>query len=359
MTTPITGAISLADVRTELGLSGAISFGTTLVRQLSNQLSGAVALGSARAAKYLNSTVTNQNVFSNFFGSPATATSYKVLIGTSGVIGATSGNNALVIGQFPTGSTITINNYGQIAGFGGAGGSTGVGSSGGDAIYASYANQTVTINNQTGAFIRAGGGGGGRGGTGGTGGTGGQGYYVAYNYYFYAGTYWNATLNHGYYNCNYVVNPPYVAGAYVYTDSCGYAIHQIGVPYNVITSGGAGGGGGAGGAGGRGQGYDGANAGGSTGAGGSAGAFGGTNAGRGGTGGAGGTGGTGGGYGTAGNTGGTGNTGATGASGNYSGGAGGAVGAGGSAGGAAGRYLVKGANSVTLNNSGTLAGGLA
>ena len=34
-------------------------------------------------------------------------------------------------------------------------------------------------------------------------------------------------------------------------------------------------------------------------------------------------------------------------------------GAGGNAAGSAGRYLVKGINSVTLNNSGTIAGGLA
>ena len=371
MATPITGAISMSDVRTTLGSSGAISFNDTLVRQLLNNITGSVDLNAGHACSYINTTVTNQNIFTQAFGSPSAVASYKVLIGSSGIVNATAGNTSITIGQFPTGSTITINNFGQINGYGGAGGSAGVGSSGGDAIYASYANQTVVINNQTGAFIRAGGGGGGRGGTGGTGGTGGQGYYAAYNYRYDGSNNWvyNGSYTRAIWNGAEVVRRGdgapgpfngYIRGSAVsynpkdYTTSC-----YIGQAYNVYTSGGSGGGGGAGGAGGRGYGADGANASGSAGSTGSGGSAGGTNAGTGGSGGTGGTGGTGGVYGTAGSTGNTGATGNAGASGNYTGGAAGAGGATGSGGGAAGRYLVKGANSVTINNSGTVAGGLA
>ena len=363
MTTPITGAISASQVQSELGLTGAISFGASLVRQLSNQTTGLVSIGNARAAKYVNSTITNQNAFVNFFSSPAIATAFKILIGTSGVIGATTGNTALVIGQFPTGSSITLNNYGQIGGYGGAGG-TPTGGVGGDAIYASYANQTVVINNQAGAFIRGGGGGGGKGGNGGTGGTGGGGSYSSVSSLGASsqlGTSCNKSCEYQFGSGAYCSS---AGGCYQYSDGS-YLFSRCQAPLTcqrnvtVNTNGGAGGGGGAGGNGGRGQGYDGANAGGSTGSGGSAGSAGGINAGAGGTGGTGGIGGTGGTWGNAGAGGATGNTGATGANGNRTAGLAGSAGAGGSGGGSAGRYLVKGANSVTLNNSGTIAGGLA
>lgn len=355
MTTPITGTISLSDVRSELGASGAISFGDTLVRRLSNQMSGTVSLGNTRAAKYLNSTVTNQNALTNFFSSSSTVTSYKVLIGTSGVIGATSGNTALTIGQFASGSTIVVNNYGSINAYGGVGGTAGVGGAGGDAIYASYPNQTVTINNQSGAVIRGGGGGGGKGGTGGAG--------TAISYVYNGSNKWqiqSLTCNYfpnssrriyAYWNGSLVINQNHCSeGITMSNPYGGYYIGAYQTCYAVTDCGGDPGGdsqseyaiggstatsGGAGGAGGRGQGYDGANAGGS------AGSAGGTNAGAGGTGGAGGL------YGAAGSTG------STGASGNAG------AGSAGSTGGASGRYLVKGANSVTLNNSGTVAGGLA
>jgi hypothetical protein len=355
MATPITGAISLSQVNTELGLSSTatISFNDTLYRQLTNQLSGTADLSNARAAASVNSTVTNLNVYSTLFSSSGVSTAYKVLVRSGVTVGATSGNNALVIGQFPSGSSIVINNYGGIDAHGGAGGSGGAGSPGGDAIFANYSNQTVTINNQSGAAIRGGGGGGGRGGQGGPGS---NLVYQPYN----SSNRWEQTSgapnpgNFGrkvraYFNGALVYNQDFCpngtglgnpTGGYYRGSYQGYrtvgdcgdgedpeSFYVIGA--NQSTTGGAGG------AGGRGQGYDGGAANGS------AGAAGGTNAGTGGTGG------TGGSYG---NSGATGNTGA-------SGNAGG--GSAGSGGGASGRYLVRGASSVTLNNSGTVAGGLA
>lgn len=378
MATPITGAISLSNIRSELGLSGALNFGNVNVRQMLNQTSGAVAISSGRACASINSSTTNVNVFSGLFGSPGTSTTYKVYIRYGIDVGASYGNTALVVGQFASGSSIQINNYGGIAGYGGPGGSYyNPGSSGGDAIYASYPSQTVTINNFTGALIYGGGGGGGAGGRGGDGGAGGGGVYTAYNYqYTYpANNYrwtWHPGSNTstGYWAGSTVFNVageitsygPYVRGSLQFTWTDGkttFYEYQIGQAYSVYTSGGSGGAGGIGGSGGRGQGYDGGNAGGSAGNAGTGGGAGGTNAGSGGSGGTGGNGGTGGTYGLAGNSGGNGTSGASGASGNNGSGASGSGGAAGASGGAAGRYLVKGGNSVTLNNSGTVLGGLA
>jgi len=407
MTTPITGAISLADIRTELGLSGAISLGDTKVKNLLNQNTD---LNSGHAAKYIGSSTTNVNLFSTM-GSPGTATTYKAYIDSGVTIGGTSGSTALTVGQFPSGSSVIINNYGSIQGSGGA-----AGSAGGDAINANYANQSVTINNQSGATIYGGGGGGGSGGLGGSGGSGGAGgggYYVAVRY-TYVNTCCSSTLWVDIYNfcccyggfyyasvgiiCNNTVFSVFTsydypngrptfgpAGTFAPSPYAGYYrgslytsynphLYSIGTGYNVYTSGGSGGSGGAGGnggSGGQGQGYGQSNTGGAGGSGGSpggGGSGGGTNAGAGGSGGYGGSGGTGGAGGTwgnagsAGSTGNSGATGNTGASGNNGGGAGGSAGSGGGAGasgGAAGRYLVKGSNSVTLNNSGTVLGGLA
>lgn len=329
----------------------------------------------------ITTTVNNYNLFTAA-GSPTQPVTVILNINSGASINATSGNTALTIGQFPTGSIIQINNSGSILGYGGVGGTAGAGSSGGDAIYANYANQTVTINNLTGGLIYGGGGGGGKGGAGGTGGTGGQGRYSAYNYQGEHGAgndyFWDGS-GRSYAKWNYaeVVNLPYetagpvgsyVRGSPTYVYVSGFIKgvgntytqrYQIGQAYFIYTSGGTGGGGGAAGSGGRGQGADGANASGSTGSAGAGGSAGGTNAGSGGSGGTGGTGGAGGLYGVAGSSGNTGATGNTGASGNYAGGAAGAGGVTGSSGGTAGRYLVKGANSVTINNSGTVAGGLA
>jgi hypothetical protein len=270
----------------------------------------------------INSTVTNYNIFTSA-GSPTGAREVILNITSSGVVGGV-GSTALTVGQFPTGSTITINNSGSILGFGGAAGTTTTGGNGGDGIKADYPNQTVIINNLSGAFIRGGGGGGGKGGTGGGG---------SYSSTVITGSASACSPNGCSASCNetgpggscvgscttcFVTK----SGPYVVCTQCGY--YQT-----VNTNGGAGGNGGVG------QGYS------QTNTNGSAGAAGGTNAGTGGTGGNGAV------YGA------NGTTGSTGANGNRT------NGVAGSAGGTAGRYLVKGANSVTLNNSGTVAGGLA
>lgn len=286
----------------------------------------------------ITANTTNVNLLSLYttlFGAPASPVVIRLTI-NSGVTVGGSGAVALTIGQFPAGTAITIDNYGSIQGYGGA-----AGAAGGDAIYANYANQTVVINNKAGGTIYGGGGGGGRGGTGGTGG---GGYYVAYSYLGSAK--WA-------YSCLNSCQARYSNSAVCLGDCSTkaadegaplYVCNACYNPYNAYTSGGAGG---AGGYGGVGQGYGQANAVGSGGAGGGAP---GTNAGWGGTGGTGGAGGTWGTAGAAGNTGGTGGNGNNGA---------GAAGGAGTAGGAAGRYLVKGANMVTFNNLGTIAGGLA
>lgn len=284
-------------------------------------------LGSAGGVSLIiSASTTNVNLLSTYtteFGIPTSAVNLTVEVKSGVTIGATSGNTALTLGQFPSGSTITINNSGSIQGYGAAI-TGGVGAAGGDAINANYANQTVAINNLSGATVYAGGGSGGKGGTGGSGSVSG---------YTFAGTpapnqSWGGTGNT---NCNNTCNA-YWAGSTCYGTCTGIATvtcTACGYYTTSYPSGGIGGNGG------QGQGYGQANSMGS------GGAAGGTNAGTGGTGGTGGTWGTGG------------NTGATGASGNYT------AGTVGSGGGASGRYLVKGANSVTFNNLGGIAGALA
>ncbi len=98
----------------------------------------------------LSATTTNYNLFTAA-GSPTEAKNVILNINSGVTVGGTGSSTALTVGQFPTGSTITINNSGNIDGFGGAAGTSGVGGNGGDAINANYANQTVVINNNSGA----------------------------------------------------------------------------------------------------------------------------------------------------------------------------------------------------------------
>lgn len=342
--TPITGSISLGNVRSELGASGPISLGSSNVRTLSGQATGAVSLGAARACAWIATNQENLNLFEKA-ASPATVANYRFVIASGVTVGGTAGS-ALLIGSFPPASNVTLDNYGSVLGMGGAGSSY-YGNNGGTAIAANYANISMIVNNY--GTVYGGGGQGGRGGTGGTGGTGGQGVYYTQNIQYNGGSfrweysectnltrgYWNGTLvyqasgnqtqGNGYYRGNYQGSSVCWAGdkgtpaQYIY-------YYQIWVYVANYTSGGAGGAGGQGGVGGRGQGYDGINTVGSTGSGGSPGSAGGTNAGSGGYGGTGGSGGTGGTYGNNGNTGGTGNAGATGNAGNYTGGSAGAAG---------------------------------
>ena len=333
-----------------------------------------------------SSTATNQN-YATIFGSNWTSSVPKRIVINSGVtIGATSGNHAMNIPSGMSG-TLVIDNNGNVQGHGGSSN----GGTGGNAIYCG--STAVTINNNSGATIKSGGGGGGQGGTGGTGGnggaggTGGQGTYTSY-----LGT---SHCNLGYGNRSYywgACQAKYgnISGYSQYNWACGFTyccdILTTDCYQYVYTNGGAGGAGGssggaggAGGAGGVGQGYNQSNASGSSGSSGSgggsgsSGSGGGTNAGSGGsggsrgTGGAGGAGGAGGSFGNAGaggasgNAGAGGNSGGGGNNGNHtngssgSSGSNGSSGSGGGSGGAAGYYIYNRA-SITLNNSGTVAG---
>jgi hypothetical protein len=340
MALPSSGAISLSQVNTELGVASTAtrSLNDSTTRTLFGVASGAISMSNGYGKSAVDvitvSSSTNANVLSLYtaqYGAPSGAKNVVVNIGSGVTVGATAGNTALTVGQFPTGSTITINNSGNIHGYGGAAGTSTTGGAGGDAINANYANQTVVINNQATGTIRGGGGGGGKGGTGGQG---------SYTYNSAGAAFTQYSPEAGYVaiksaNCanSYMcIDFGYCYPVYdsfdVIEQTNLYTCHQT-VVNTAYTSGGAGGNGGVG------QGYNQSNAAGS------GGAAGGTNAGTGGTGG------TGAAWGTAGATG------NTGASGNYT------AGSAGSAGGAAGRYLVKGANSVTLNNSGTVSGSLA
>ena len=337
MSLSITGPISASQINTELGRSSTAQFswGDATFRKLTNLLGSTATIDadSGRGSSYIGTTTTNVTLTTKY-GTPPQSGVYKFLI-DSGVIVGGSSATSLVVGQFPAGSTIYVYNYGGVEG------SSGVtnGGAGGDAINANYGSQTVNITNQVGAYIYAGGGGGGNGGSGGSGGVGGNGYYDSYVYRSCGPDYAYLTYNTGI-GC---------AKNVTYWDN--YARNY--------TTGGAGGAGGSGGAGGVGQGYGQTNTGGSSGGAGAAGAAGGTNAGAGGSGGNGGVGGGGGAWGSPGAGGATGDTGGTGASGNNGAGAAGATGSGGVSAGSAGRYLVKGSNSVTLTNYGSLAGGLA
>lgn len=371
--------------------------------------SGAISFANfygtvAELAATISSPATSVNLLSVIeavYGTQSSAAVYRIT--NNATIGGTtsSPNNAAVTwGQFPSGSTITFVNNGYIRGIGGTAGTSGSGGAGGDAIYANYSNQTMNLENTQ--EISAGGGGGGKGGTGGTGGNGSYSStttnYTPYTYTYGSPapvTYWSTRSDAGtnivfwvgvfeasnysdtatttpispvgitnYPTANLFQRGPLQASVPVpatppTTDKYGNVISPGSPAYTryqysvrarytststIPTTGGAGG---AGGNGGRGRGY---NHDLSTGLGGSAGSPGsGPGAGTGGTGGNGGNGGV---YGAAGITG---ATGATGNNGNVSNGSPGSPG---SPGGAAGRYIVKGSNTVTITNTGTLTGGV-
>ena len=118
----------------------------------------------------LSSDTTNYNLNSdlqNNYGWDGSSAIEVVLTINSGVnVFSTSTNTAAITASLVAGSTLTINNSGNIiarGGAGGAGGSNGgAGSAGGAGGYAiNLANVTATINNLSGAVIAGGGGGGG------------------------------------------------------------------------------------------------------------------------------------------------------------------------------------------------------
>ena len=332
------GAISADDIRTEYGLSGAVSFGDlyrggTHVRakaannngvNLASSVptSGAITFGNFRGtAKGFRYTftagATNQNA-SALFGSDYGVNYPKEIVIDSGVeLGATStAEEALEIDSGGAG-TITVTNNGTLSGAGGA-----AGADGGDAFEAAVA--CIFVNNGT---VRAGGGGGG---------TGGNGSYTSTSnsgeIWNYSATYWYRRSNVGirvYWNYSLVASHWNInitsisSGGSTYTrgarqtgleggEATGYGVTRVSTS-TIYTNGGSGG---------VGTGYNQSSG---------TGSAGGTNAG---------TGGDGGGFGASGSVGSNGNS------------------TNGSAGGASGAYL-RGSSLVTFTNNGTALGGTA
>jgi hypothetical protein len=333
---PASGAISLSDFATEFGGTAPHSMseyyrnGANVPSNNSNvPTAGAFRFGQMRGAinEIILAATSGANVdISGLFGANWTSTVPKRLTVPAGVtIGGTGSSAALIIPANMAG-TLEIDNAGSIIGFGGAAN----GGAGGNAI--SNSASGVTINNT--GLLAGGGGGGGLGGTGGQGSTNVLTYYFSWTesyiwkthsednwaYYKWAGggqvnISSSLSVHNGHYRGPVVDSGPNPAA------------YQIGRYVTSYFNGGSGGSGGVG------QGYNQSNTSGS------GGSSGGTNAGTGGTGGSGAA------YGTAGSTG------ATGANGNSSNGSGGA------SGGAAGAAVT--GTSVTMNNTGTLAGAVA
>lgn len=385
----------MSQVMAEIGISGPVSFSDSRVRKMmmnprsgyygSDYLVNTASLGDARATRYYSANRQNIWLASEF--THAGGIFYKLIIDNGAQVGATAGNSALTIGQFPAGSNIVIVNYGNILGCSGGigqGSTGGPGLEGGTALYAAdWGNQYTHVYNKSTGLIYGGGGGGGKGGTGGTGGRGGAGYYVATGqegpfrngtetgvYRFINGvTYWkwfaaglpqenffsgagDGTDIVGHNGSTYYRHV--ASGGQEFSPGAGlYQAYEIyrRWNYNVGTEGGWGGAGGLGGDGGRGWGWDYQSNGPTNGglnAGRAGGTQGGANAGWGGWGGTGGAGGWGGGWGAAGAAGNNGNPGETGGAGNNGGGQGGSWGTGGFSGGQPGYH-------VRLNGRGGLA----
>tara|TARA_X000001382_G_scaffold30778_1_gene19761 strand:- start:2432 stop:3475 length:1044 start_codon:yes stop_codon:yes gene_type:complete len=341
------GAVSFSNLRTEfVGGSGAISYsnlyrgGSNIRAKAGNNTgvnlaasvptSGAINFtnfrSQAKGFRFTYTTTSTDQDADTLFGSDYAVDYPKEIVINSGVtIGGVS-DDALDIPSTLAG-TLVINNNGSIIGKAG----TANGGAGGHAINNAASN--VTINNA--GSLLAGGGGGGQGGTGGNGSSttttvSTRNSYPSSTWQWTTGA-WSGVGSwthsggstsksyggHNFYRGSYAGS----IGSAAYYQITGHIVS------NVSTSGGTGG------AGGIGQGYT------QTNASGASGAAGGTNAGTGGTGGAGAT------YGNAGSTG------STGANGNSS------NGSSGSSGGAAGAAVL--GTSVTMNNTGTLAGAVA
>lgn len=360
-----TGAVSMGDIRTEWGRSGAVKMsemyrgGSHVRNKAANNTgtnlasgvpeSGVISFddfrGTAAGFKFVfTSGATNQDA-SALFGDDYAVDYRKEIVINSGVeLGATStSEEALEIDSGGSG-TIVITNNGTITGAGGA-----AGADGGDAFESAIS--CTFVNNGT---IRAGGGGGGNGGDGGDGSTqtlntsdwGGREPPTWWsNGSASAGHYWNSSSYHWLYSggVSYIIWGSNIGNASGFpstvtigTNYYGRGNHRGSNKYEIyrqaftltIASGGAGGSGGVG------QGYN------QSAGSGASGSSGGTNAGNGGNGASGGS------YGA------SGSTGTTGTNGNHS------DASSAPAAGAAGKYL-RGSSFVTFTNNGTVLGGTA
>ena len=402
MPCPSSGQISIQDLVDEFGGSaphalseyyrnGALVPGNNTNIPESGEITLTDCYSAVNEIQHTHSDGDTHADYSSIFGDNWASTVPKRVIVPSGVtVGGTSTHAMLLPSGM--GGTIVFDIDGNVHGKGGASGAVG-----GDAIHC-VQTSGVTINVNSGASVKSGGGGGGQGGQGGTGGAGGQGGTGGQGHtWSYAGIQCESGCGESYtgycFYCGGLGRCRFWHGSNVTYASthggCGYGNTESWQCWNCYTpsyhsggaggSGGSGGAGGAGGAGGVGQGYGqsatsgSSGSSGSSGNSGSGGSGGGTNAGTGGTGGTGGqggtggTGGTGGSFGNQGATGATGSTGSqgggggTGSNGNHTNGSGGNSGSGGSsgssgsAGGLAGYYIYN-RNNITLNNSGTVSG---
>lgn len=363
------GTTAGQSIQQELGSSGQISLLDSAVRSLAGVPTGAVTMptnfygkSSTVIINLANATYTNLNLYTQV-GSPSAAGSYRVVIQSSTIIGGTStATPALTIGAWKANQTleILVQAGAQIIGAYPAGGPfNGVGLAGGNAIDGNGCLAPVTINN-FGSILGAGGGGGG-------GGLGGTASYTNYTASSYSNFLWGVFSTSGtpgswnliqinwkgitvYNPTGQIIPGPGADGVTSLSGTDGrtytrstlfYDGTPFGDPqkwYGVTRSGVSDFEGGFGGAGGAGIGYGNTN----NALGRGSGSVSGWQAQGAGNGGAGGLGGN---YGTAGSTGNTGATSST-----------GGVGFVGYAGGAAGKSVIKNGATITVNNSGTLAG---
>jgi hypothetical protein len=183
MTIPASGPISLNDVNIELGnASGtAITMPNSSIRTLTGISSGPIILptdfyGKSLAFVYnptIASDITNYDMYADAVAAGWNQTaplSMSVTVNSGVNIYSTSvGSYAFSTNTgFPTGTTLTLINYGNIVGRGGDGGQGGgprtAGYGGGSAGPGLYAGYTITVYNY--GAISGGGGGGGGGGAG-------------------------------------------------------------------------------------------------------------------------------------------------------------------------------------------------
>ena len=178
MALPGSGAISLSQVNTELGLAStsAISLNQSNVRNLAGAPSGAISMSQlhGKSATFVASVAggTNLNLrtAANAVGYPGQGDATITI--TSQCVASDPSVPALDLGSWPAGINLKVLILANIIGCGGDGGAGGYksagypGGAGGNAVVANGFGGSITIELGSGGYLYAGGGGGG--GSGGT-----------------------------------------------------------------------------------------------------------------------------------------------------------------------------------------------